>query len=51
MTQLIAPVQELISAAMFVLVLVAVLLFVADQFGGLAEAWLRGFRKRDDDLS
>ncbi len=51
MTQLIGPVQDLISVAVFVFVLIALLLFVANQFGGLAEAWLRGFRKRDDDLS
>ena len=49
MTQLIGPVQDLISVAVFVLTCVVLLLFVANQFGGMAEEWLRGFRSRDDD--
>lgn len=51
MTTLIAPVQELIAATFLVLALVYIVSFIADQFGGLGEAWLREWRKRDDDIS
>lgn len=48
MTTLISPVQELIAGTCLVLALVYIVSFIADQFGGLGEAWLRGWRREDD---
>ena len=48
MTTLIAPVQDLIAVMFLVLALVYIVSFIADQFGGLGEAWLREWRGKDD---